>query len=62
MSIPVRALLLTAAATGVFAVAMRGLKPAPVRRPLPTGNHEIDAENLAEAERDALLRELADQV
>ncbi len=62
MSIPVRALLLTAAATGVFAAAIRGIKPAPERRPLPTVALEIDAENLDEAERDALVRELADQL
>lgn len=64
MRIPFRALLLTAVATGAYALVLRRVapRPEPVRTPIPTGIPEIDAERLAEAERDALVRELSDQL
>ncbi len=57
-----RVLLLTGVATGIFAAALSALQPPPPPRPTPTGTLEIDAERMAEADRDALLQELSEQL
>ena len=64
MQIPVRALLLTAAATGAYALVLNTMRPKPVPHytPLAPPSPEVDADRIDAAERDALLQELADQV
>jgi len=65
MSKILRALLISAAATGLAALLVNTLQqPGPVPPPpaLPTGPTEIDADRLDPAEKDVLLEELATQL
>ena len=64
MRFPFRALLLTAAATGAYALALNAVRPRPVAHytPLVPPSPEVDADRIEEAERDALLQELAGQI
>ena len=64
MRFPFRALLLTAAATGAYAVVLNVFRPKPVPHytPLALSVPEVEADRLEAAERDALLDELASHV
>lgn len=64
MRFPFRALLLTAVATGAYAVVLGAFKPKPVPHytPQALSTPEVEADRLEAAERDALLDELASQV
>jgi len=64
MSKIVRALLISAAATGAFAVELtlvksRSEKPAPASEERAPESLQVDADRMPEAQRDALLDELA---
>ena len=67
MSKIVRALLISAAATGAFAVALTLVKGRP-EKPAPASDERapdalmVDADRMPEAQRDALLDELAAQL
>lgn len=64
MRFPLRALLLTAAATGAFALVLNALRPKPAAHytPLAPPSPEVDADRMDAAQRDALVQELAGQV
>ncbi len=64
MPFPLRALLLTAAATGLYAAALSAVRPKPVAHytPLAPPSPEVDADRIEAAEREALLQELSDQL
>ncbi len=63
MPIPFRALVLTAAATGVFALALQATRPRPTPHYTPRpALPEVDADALTPRQQDALLDELSDQL
>jgi uncharacterized membrane protein YebE (DUF533 family) len=68
MSRYIRALLISAAATGVvaavaYAVRQRSSRPAPASAPPPPNDSvQVDADRMTDEERDLLVREMAEQL